>query len=189
MKETDDELIARCKDGDMSAFNLIVQRYKTPLTNPVCRFLDDQEAAEDLTQEVFIRIYRNINRYRADIAGFRTWIYRITANLCKNEMRSRRRRSRILVNAATSDQEELIEYIQDTSPRPDHQLEEKELQEVLNRAISSLPEKFRLILVLRDVEGMSYEEISRIVNKPLGTVKSRINRARLLLKNRMKAYI
>jgi RNA polymerase sigma-70 factor (ECF subfamily) len=192
MSESDDELIARCRNGDMSAFDLIVQRYKVPLVNFAYRFVDDQETAEDLAQETFIRIYKNVKRYRRDMAGFRTWMYRIAANLCKNELRNRNRRLEILVNPPMADWDtdsDPIESASDTSGGPDHQLEEKELQRVLAQAISRLPEKLRAALILRDIEGMPYEEISRIINRPVGTVKSRINRARLMLKDRMAPYV
>jgi RNA polymerase sigma-70 factor (ECF subfamily) len=192
MSKSDDELIARCKNGDMSAFDLIVQRNKVPLINFIYRFVGDQETAEDLAQETFIRIYKNARRYRSDMAGFRTWMYRIAANLCKNELRSRNRRSRILVSSAIGDQDnssDPIENAMDPSAGPDRQMEEKELQKVLTQAISCLPDRLRTVLILRDVEGMPYEEISRIINRPVGTVKSRLNRARLVLKDKMAAYI
>lgn len=192
MSESDDELIARCRNGDMSAFDLIVQRYKVPLVNFAYRFVDDQETAEDLAQETFIRIYKNVKRYRKDMAGFRTWMYRIAANLCKNELRYRNRRLEILANPPIDNRDtdsDPIESASDISAGPDRQLEEKELQRVLAQAISRLPEKLRATLILRDIEGMPYEEISRIIKRPVGTVKSRINRARLMLKDEMAAYM
>ena len=190
MSESDSELIERCKNGDMSAFDQIVQRYEVPLLNFIIRYIGDPESAEDLTQETFIRIYKNVKRYRKDKAEFRTWMYRIAANLCKNELRNRGRRSRIMVNSVSADDDsgDAIENAVDTTAGPDRQLEEKERQELLSQAISSLPDKLRTALILRDVQGMSYEEVSEIVGKPLGTVKSRINRARLMLKDRMAEY-
>jgi RNA polymerase sigma-70 factor (ECF subfamily) len=138
-----------------------------------------------------VRVYKNIKRYRKDTASFRTWMYRIAANLCKNELRNRSTRSRILVNSAIGAQSggDLMEEALDDSIGPDLQLEEKELQRVLAQAISRLPEKLRISIILRDIEGMTYEEISRIINRPIGTVKSRINRARLMLKDKMSAYM
>jgi len=192
MNESDAELMTRCKDGDMTAFDILIHRHKTPLVNFIYRFIGDPDSAEDLAQETFIRVYRNIDRYRHDMAGFRTWMYRIASNLCKNELRNRSRRPRILVNNAIGNQDDEgnpIENMVDPSPRPDGQVEEKELQDVLARAISGLPEKLRIALILRDIEGMSYEEISQTIRKPVGTVKSRINRARLMLKDKMAAYV
>ncbi|MFC1718252.1 RNA polymerase sigma factor [Candidatus Poribacteria bacterium] len=189
MSDSDCELMERLKDGDMSAFDLIVQRYKASLINFAYRFVGDQETAEDLAQETFIRIYKNAGRYRSDMAELRTWMYRIAANLCKNELRSRSRRSKILVNTAIGNQNDPIAGVVDNGPGPDRQLEEKELQKVLTSAISSLPEKLRTALILRDIEGMAYDEISQVIQKPVGTVKSRINRARLMLKDKMEAYV
>jgi RNA polymerase sigma-70 factor (ECF subfamily) len=192
MNESDAELMTRCKDGDMTAFDILIYRHKTPLINFIYRFIGDPDSAEDLAQETFIRIYRNIDRYRHDMAGFRTWMYRIASNLCKNELRNRNRRPRILVNNAIGDQDDErspVENTVDPSPGPDGQVEKKELQDVLTRAISGLPEKLRIALILRDIEGMSYEEISQTIKRPVGTVKSRINRARLMLKDKMAAYV
>jgi len=191
MNESDGELVARCKNGDMSAFDLIVRKHKVPLINFAYRFIGDRDTAEDLVQETFVRVYKNIKRYRKDTASFRTWMYRIAANLCKNELRNRSTRSKILVNSAIGAQSSgnLMEEALDDSMGPDLQLEEKELQRVLAQAISRLPEKLRISIILRDIEGMTYEEISRIINRPVGTVKSRLNRARLMLKDKMSAYM
>lgn len=189
MKESDDELVIRFKNGDLSAFDLIVQRYRKPLINFVFRFLYDRESAEDLTQEVFIRVYKNIKRYRSDVAGFRTWIYRIAVNLCKNEIRNRSRRSRTLANFDEIGGDAQITNIQDASLEPDRKLEEKEMQEILAKAISSLPEKYKTVIILCDIENMTYNEIARIIKRPIGTVRSRINRGRLMLKDKMANYI
>jgi len=145
-----------------------------------------------LAQETFIRLYKNVKRYRRDMSGFRTWMYRIAANLCRNELRNRKRRSEILLNSAIGDHDSGSNPIENAvyaSAGPDRQLEEKELQKVLTQAISRLPEKLRMVLVLRDIEGMPYEDISQIISRPVGTVKSRINRARLMLKDEMAAYV
>ena len=190
MSDSDRELMERVKNGDASAFDLIVQRHKTWLINFTYRFLGDQETAEDIAQEAFLRVYKNAGRYRSDKAGLRTWMYRIAANLCKNELRSRGRRWRIMVDPAigSQDGDNPVENVMDTSPGPDGQLEEKELQKTLESAISRLPEKLRTVLILRDIEGMAYEDISQVIKKPLGTVKSRLNRARLALKDKMASY-
>jgi RNA polymerase sigma-70 factor (ECF subfamily) len=191
MNESDGELVARCKNGDMSAFDLIVHKHKVPLINFAYRFIGDRDTAEDLVQETFVRVYKNISRYRKDTASLRTWMYRIAANLCKNELRNRSTRSKMLVNSAmvAQDSSVLTEEMMDGSRGPDRQLEEKELQKVLAQAISRLPERLRISIILRDIEGMTYEEISRVINRPIGTVKSRINRARLMLRDKMSAYM
>ena len=192
MGRSDSELIALCQNGDASAFDLIVQRHKVPLINYIYRCVGDRETAEDLAQETFIRIYRSIRRYRKDMAGFRTWMYRIATNLCKNELRNRGRRSKTLVNSAAGYQHNGIdptENMPDTSAGPDAQLEGKELEKVLTQAISQLPDRLRTVLVLRDIEEMPYSEISQIIGRPVGTVKSRINRARLMLRDKVAPYV
>lgn len=191
MSDSDRKLMERLKDGDMSAFDEIVEKHKVSLINFAYRFVGNRETAEDIAQETFIRIYNNANRYRSDKAGLRTWMYRIAANLCKNELRSRKRRSKVLVSPAMGDQEgiyNIMENTPDDSPGADSQLEEKELQNILSSAISRLPEKLRAVLILRDIEGMAYDEISQILKKPTGTIKSRLNRARLMLKGKMAVY-
>ena len=190
MSGSDKELMERCKNGDMSAFDLLVQRHKAPLINFIYRSIGDPETAEDLAQETFIRIYKNIGKYRKDIAAFRTWMYRIAANLCRNELRNRGRRWSVLVNSAIGEQDDdPVVNAADVSAGPDGQLEEKELQEILANTLSRLPERLRNVLILRDIEGMPYEEIAEIMGKPLGTVKSRLNRARLMLKDKIAAYV
>lgn len=186
MSDSDRELIERVKNGDASAFDLIVQRHKVSLISFAYRFLGDQETAEDVVQETFLRVYKNAGRYRSDKAGLRTWMYRIAANLCKNELRNRGRRWKIMVNPAIGSQE--VDDPIENSPGPDGQLEEKELQKTLELAISRLPDKLRTVLILRDIEGMAYEDISQVIKKPLGTVKSRLNRARLALRDKMASY-
>jgi len=189
MTESDEKMINRCQQGDLSAFDEIVYRYKIPLFNFIYRFLNDYETAEELTQEVFIKIYKNISKFKPEISSFRTWMYKIASNLCKNELRDRVRRPVTENRINSIDVDDQIEQIQDNTSNLDTQLEQKELQEILNLAISSLPEKYRIVIILRDIENMPYEEIAKIIGKPDGTVKSRLNRARLMLKDKMKAYI
>jgi len=191
--ESDDKLMLRCQEGDASAFDQIVQHHRTTLFNFIYRFINDRESAEELTQEVFIRIYKNIGKFRPELSGFRTWMYRIASNLCKNELRNRSRHSKIITKSTSANTDEKgdnqIEKLQDASPGPDIQLEQNELREILNSAISYLPEKYRTVIILRDIEDMPYGDIAKIINKPEGTVKSRLNRARHMLKDKMKDYI
>lgn len=192
MSESDDELITRCIDGDISAFDFIVERYKVPLFNFIYRYIMDYETAEDLTQEVFLRVYKNIRNYKAEKSKFRTWIYRIARNLCKNEIRNRKRRSKIFVDEFDfeyNDEQDIIQNAKGNSEFLFHKLENDELKKIVSRSISSLPEKFRLVLILRDIQRLSYEEISKIINKPIGTVKSRLNRARLMLREKIQNYL
>jgi RNA polymerase sigma-70 factor, ECF subfamily len=198
MPELDDELMKRCQQGDVDAFNLIVRRHRVPLVNFIAQFIGDVDSAEDLAQETFVRMFKAAKRYRVGAAKFSTWMYHIASNLCKNELRNRGRRRRFFVDSLEkskdapnlSDTDDLIA----TAPahvsfQPENQLERKELQHTVQTAIAELPERYRLPLILRDLQGLSYEEISDTLTLPLGTTKSRINRARLMLKDKLKNYV
>jgi RNA polymerase sigma-70 factor (ECF subfamily) len=175
---TDEELIARFQDGDGYAFDQLVRRYKEPLLNFIYRFLGDLSEAEDIVQETFYRVYKNKHYYK-EVAKFSTWIYTIASNLAKTELRRRRRRKVFSIHRESSSEKdiELPDVKSDPEKEVNTVLTEKEIQ----KAISNLPPKFRQVIILRDVQGFSYEEISSIIKVPLGTVKSRVNRARLRL--------
>jgi RNA polymerase sigma-70 factor (ECF subfamily) len=188
---SDHELIAAVQAGDEQAFHELVRRYRTPITNFIFRMLDDYDRAAELTQETFLRVYANIARYRATF-HFSTYIYRIATNLAISELRQRRRRKLVSLFTPWShheDEEETRLDIPDERPLQDADLIERERQAAVGRAIQTLPEKYRAALVLRDVEGLSYEEIASVLNISEGTVKSRINRARGLLRDKLRAYL
>lgn len=199
MPESDDELMQRYQKGDEEAFNCIVRRHHKPLVNFIARFTGDRDNAEDLAQDTFIRMFKAANRYKPGRAQFKTWMYFIARNLCKNEIRNRGRRERYRVdNVITKDHtslgnEDQIDLIAtapaDKSFQPEVAIERKELQETTKKAITELPEKYRFPLILRDIQGLSYEEISKILELPNGTTKSRINRARLMLKDKLKPFM
>ncbi len=194
--ELDDELMERYRAGDENAFTLLVRRHQQPLINFIARFINDRDSAEDLAQETFIRIFKAARRYKPGRAHFKTWMYHIAKNLCKNELRNRGRRDRYRVdNVVNSEGEDtaqidLIETASaDPSSQPEVALERKELQDAIQAAIAELPEKYRVPLVLRDLQGLSYDEISDVLELRSGTTKSRINRARLMLKDKLKSFI
>ncbi len=196
MPDLDDELMLKCKDGDKDAFSLIVNKYRTPLINFIARMGVDRETAEDLAQETFIRMYRAVPRYKVEAAKFTTWMYKIAVRLCQNELRNRRRRGRYMLKAtiAGGEGDDDVHDIVANAPahvsyRPDYQLQKKELYATVQNAIATLSEKYRVPLVLRDIQEMNYNEISKIMSIPVGTVKSRINRARLMLKDKLKKYM
>ena len=186
----DHELLAAIRDGDEAAFQEIVRRYRNPITNFVYRMIDDYERAVELAQETFIRVYTSASRYQANYS-FSTYIYRIATNLAISELRRRKRRKVVsLFSPFTNDDGEAIEIDPpDANPLQDEALIERERRTAVARAITSLPEKYRAAIVLRDVEGLSYERIAEVLNLSEGTVKSRINRARNLLKEKLSAYI
>ena len=198
MPDLDDELMQQCQQGNMEAFDLIVRRNQVPLVNFIARFLGDPDSAEDLAQETFVRMFKAIKRYKSGAAKFSTWMYHIASNLCKNELRNRGRRGRFLVDSVTTESSSGLEPIEEdliaTAPahvslQPGNQLEQKEREHAVQSAISELPERYRLPLVLRDLQELSYEEISETLNLPLGTTKSRINRARLILKDKLRSFV
>lgn len=199
MLDLDDELMERYQKGDESAFTLLVRRHQQPLVNFIARFINDRNSAEDLAQETFIRIFKAAHRYKPGRAHFKTWMYHIAKNLCKNELRNRERRDKYRVDNvidsgsdSNGDSEE-IDLIVNTPAnqafQPEVALERKELRNALQKAIAELPEQYRLPLVLRDLQGLSYEEISEVLELRSGTTKSRINRARLMLKDKLKPFI
>jgi len=187
---TDHELLAAIRDGDDAAFQEIMRRYRNPIINFVYRMLDDYERSVDLAQETFIRIYTSAARYKANY-NFSTYIYRIATNLAISELRQRKRRKLVpLLSSFTDEHGEAMEMdLADGAPLQDESLIGMERRQAVARAIGSLPVKYRVAVVLRDIEGKSYEDIARVLELSEGTVKSRINRARNLLKDKLGAYI
>ena len=197
MPDLDDELMERYRAGDENAFTLLVRRHQQPLVNFIARFISDRDGAEDLAQETFIRIFKASRHYQPGRAHFKTWMYHIASNLCKNELRNRGRRDRYRVdNVVDSNDEGDVEQIDlierapaDASFQPEVALERKELDDAIQTAISELPEQYRAPLILRDLQGLSYDEISETLELRDGTTKSRINRARLMLKDKLKSFV
>ncbi|MEO8572999.1 MAG: sigma-70 family RNA polymerase sigma factor [Pyrinomonadaceae bacterium] len=186
---SDHALIEATKNGDEDAFTIIINRYRSPITNYLYRFLNDYEEAVDLAQETFVRVYFAIDRYHTDYA-FSTYIYRIATNLAISEIRKRKRRTILsLTGLFQSDAEDNTEFQPtDDRPLPDKDLIDDEQGRVIARAIATLPTKYRVPVILRDIEGKTYEEIATILELGLGTTKSRISRARALLKEKLRNY-
>ena len=186
---SDHALIEATKNGDEAAFAIIVGRYRNPITNYLYRFLNDYEEAVDLAQETFVRVYFAIERYHTDYA-FSTYIYRIATNLAISEIRKRKRRTILsLTGLFQSDAEDTTEFQPtDNRPLPDKDLIDDEQGRVIAKAIAALPPKYRVPIILRDIEGRTYDEIAEILELGLGTTKSRISRARGLLKEKLKHY-
>ncbi|HQZ83112.1 MAG TPA: sigma-70 family RNA polymerase sigma factor [Pyrinomonadaceae bacterium] len=189
-KRSDHELIEATKNGDESAFTEIVSRYKSPITNYLYRFLNDYEEAVDIAQETFVRVYFAIDRYHTQFA-FSTYIYRIATNLAISEIRRRKRRRLFSISGIfAGDKEEPTEFeIPDERRLPDDELLENERDTQIAKAIAALPEKYRIPIILRDVEGRTYEEVSAVMDLGLGTTKSRISRGRALLKEKLQEYL
>jgi RNA polymerase sigma-70 factor, ECF subfamily len=180
LKTLDDSaLVARFLEGDRRGFSELVERYQTRLLNFVYRTTGDRERAEDLVQETFIRVYRHLHRFDQS-KKFSTWIYTIASNLAKNELRNRSRNPLVLFQAIRktweADQRPL-EW-EDNTYRPDDLFRKRHLRHLVESAVEELPEHHRVVFVLREMEGKTYEEIAEITGCNLGTVKSRLNRAR-----------
>jgi RNA polymerase sigma-70 factor (ECF subfamily) len=186
---SDHDLIEAAKNGDEAAFAVIVNKYRNPITNYLYRFLNDYEEAVDLAQETFVRVYFAIERYHTDYA-FSTYIYRIATNLAISELRKRKRRTILsLTGLFQTETDDTTEFQpEDKKPLPDKNLVDDEQARVIAKAIATLPAKYRVPIILRDIEGKSYEEIASILELGLGTTKSRISRARGLLKEKLKNY-
>lgn len=186
---SDEEIMVRCAQGSEEAFQILVSRYRARIINLITRFVGDPDRAEDISQEVFIRVYRNRERYRKS-GKFSTWIFTIAANLAKNEIRRKVRHRRVV---SMDDEKEpgtsLAATLADQGVGPGGTLERKELEVLILGAIESLPERYRMALVLRDLEGLAYEEVSRVLGIPGGTVRSRINRARLMVKDKLESLV
>ncbi len=186
---SDHQLIEATKAGDEAAFGEIMRRYRNQLTNYIYRFLNDYEEAVDLAQETFVRVYFALERYHTDYA-FSTYIYRIATNLAISEIRKRKRRKLVSLTGLFQfgDEEAQDFNPPDEKPLADANLVESEQNQTIARAIAALPEKYRAPIVLRDIEGKSYEEIAQILELGLGTTKSRISRARGLLRDKLQKF-
>jgi RNA polymerase sigma-70 factor (ECF subfamily) len=175
----DSEVVQRFLDGEERAFGELVSRYDSRLINFVYRTVGDRERAQDLVQETFVRVYRHLHRFDQS-KKFSTWIYTIASNLAKNELRNRSRNPLVLFQTIKKNWDadhRPLEW-EDESLKPDDLYRKRHLKEMVDKAVNELPEHHRLVFVLRELEGKSYEEIAEITDTNLGTVKSRLNRAR-----------
>jgi RNA polymerase sigma-70 factor (ECF subfamily) len=175
----DGRVVQAFLDGDATAFTELVVRYQTRLLNFVYRTIGDRERAEDLVQEAFIRVYRHLHRFDQS-KKFSTWIYTIASNLAKNELRNRSRNPLVLFQTIRKqwDADHRPLQFEDSSSRPDDLYRKRHLKELVESSVAQLPEHHRVVFVLRELEGKTYEEIAEITGCNLGTVKSRLNRAR-----------
>ncbi len=175
----DSDVVAAFLGGEERAFQELVQRYQTRLLNFIYRTIGDRERAEDLVQEVYIRVYRHLHRFDRS-KKFSTWIYTIASNLAKNELRNRSRNPLVLFQTIKKNwqDEDRPLQIEDATSRPDDLNRKRHLRALVEDTVAKLPEHHREVFVLRELEGKSYEEIAEITDCNLGTVKSRLNRAR-----------
>jgi RNA polymerase sigma-70 factor (ECF subfamily) len=179
------ELIARARQGDLDAFNHVVEQYQRSVYNLCLRMLSSPQAAEDATQEAFISAYRAINSYRG--GSFRSWLFRIATNACYDELRRRRSRPAISLDEPRGPEELPIDLPQ-TGPSLEDHAQQLELAGYLQEALGALPADQRAAIVLCDVQGFDYSEIAQITGVSLGTVKSRIARARARLRELLSTH-
>ena len=171
----------RLRAGDAPAFEELVMTYQHRVFGVALRMLGNRAEAEDVAQEAFVRAHRALGEFRGD-AKLSTWLYAITSRLCLNRLASGERR-------LTRQGEDALLRLSDAGPRPDAALERRELETALGRAIAELPEDRRIVVVLRDIEGLSYEEIAQVLELTLGTVRSRLHRARADLKEKLERFL
>jgi RNA polymerase sigma-70 factor (ECF subfamily) len=180
LRELDDSsLVASFLGGERRAFTELMDRYHTRLLNFIYRTIGDRDRAEDLVQETFIRVYRHLHRFDQS-KKFSTWLYTIAGNLAKNELRNRSRNPLVLfqtIKTAWDTDHRPLEW-EDNTYRPDDLYRKRHLKETIDRAVAQLPDHHRVVFVLRELEGKTYDEIAEITGVNLGTVKSRLNRAR-----------
>jgi len=180
---SDEALLSSSLEGNLVAFDLLVDRYYDRLYGYLIRFLKDSDMAEDLLQETFLRVWKNRAEFR-NIASFSTWIYTIAGNLARSEWR-RRKRWRMIRLGPSRDEEEPEIELADEGIGPDSIVEIRMAVEELTEEVHKLPDRYREVVILRDIQGMTYEEIAGIVQVPVGTVKSRLNRGRLILQEKL----
>jgi RNA polymerase sigma-70 factor (ECF subfamily) len=187
-KSSDQALVERVQQGDRSAFDMLVVRYQHKVVKLIMRYVRDQAEAQDVAQEAFIKAYRAIPRFRGDSA-FYTWLYRIAINTAKNHLVAAKRRP-LDYNMDIQDPEQYDMHarLKDVDT-PEGTLLSEEIRETVNQAIEALPEDLRTAIMLRELEGMSYEEIATAMECPVGTVRSRIFRAREAIDKRLRPLL
>ena len=190
--ETDEALVSAFQAGDKAAFDKLVIRHQDNVFNLVYRFLGDYEESNDCAQETFIKVFKSVKKFKFESA-FSTWLYRVAVNTCKNRLKSSafrwRKKTVPIQNPEGTGTGNPSPEIRDDSPSPLNGLERKERMRSIQKAINSLPEEQNRVVVLRDIQGLSYEEITVVTGLNLGTVKSRLARGRMELRNRLKGRI
>lgn len=181
------ELVRRCKGGDLTAFEQLVIMHQKLIYNLAYRMMGNQEDANDVVQEAFLRAFKSINKFNMD-SSFSTWLYRIASNICIDQLRKRKRVKIFPLANQDGCRENNAAFIAQSDDLPEEQVERRDIREKVQKAINNLPEEQRIIIVLRDIQGRSYKEIGEILRLNTGTVKSRISRARTCLKEELQKF-
>jgi len=185
-KEEELKLVKRCLSGEKEALEEFVNLFQKPIFNLAYRLCGDRDSAEDIAQESLIRALENLKNFKGESSLY-TWLYRITTNIFYDHLRQRKELSYDQMVYGEEEETTGLE-LPDEDTSVEKEVERRDIQEIVRREIEKIPSYYRTVLVLYDIEGFSYEEICQILQKPLGTVKSRLNRARELLKQRLEKY-
>lgn len=183
MNYPEKDLVNRSKSGDVEAFEELIMSYEKKIYNMALRMTNNREDASDIAQEVCIKIFKSINTFKEN-SSFSTWVYRITSNVCIDEMRKRKNVVHLTLTNSSDEEYELP--VEDKGKLPEEIVESRERVGLLKGYIQELAPDYKMMIILRDIQGYSYEEISKMLNINMGTVKSRLNRARNLLKDKLK---
>jgi RNA polymerase sigma-70 factor (ECF subfamily) len=181
-------LIHEAQHGSLDAFNSLVLAYQDVLFNTALRILSDEDLAADATQEAFISAFRALNSYRG--GSFKAWLLRTVTNACYDELRRRKRRPTTPLEPVTEDGEEMDSprWLTDPSASPEEQIDQADLEHAIQHCLDALPTDFKTVVVLADIQGLDYTEVARAAKVPLGTIKSRLARARLRLRECLQAF-
>ena len=188
-REVDQQLVERVQNGDKQAFNLLVTKYQRKLARLLSHFIRDAAEVEDVTQEAFVKAYRALPSFRGDSA-FYTWLYRIGINTAKNFLVSQGRKIQTLEGVSNEDAEDFEDnsLLREVNT-PESELMSKQIAQTVSKSLDSLPEELRSAIVLREIDGLSYEEIATIMDCPIGTVRSRIFRAREAISEQLRPLL
>jgi len=190
-RDLDDQLVRAFQSGHQNAFDQLVLRHQDRVFTVCYRFFGNHQEAHDMAQEIFIKVYKNLSGFRAEAAFF-TWLYRITINSCKNRLKSleyKYRQKQVSLSNPNHTESQSPKEPADTQPSPLDALEKMEKGQMIQKAIDALPKEQKMMIILRDIEGLAYEEIIKLTGLRLGTVKSKLARARILLREKLKGVV
>lgn len=190
MESCDEDLVAKSKRGDMEAFRILIERHEKGIYNLAYRMLKNVQDAKDAAQEIFLKVFASLRGFRGE-SSFTTWLYRIATNECINRLRRPRFLSLDELKREYEDERNPIEPPQliDTSPLPEELAERREIQQLVHKAMDELPDHYRLVVTLRHLQGLSYNEMAAALDLPVGTVKTYLFRAKKILKAKLQRFV
>ncbi|KUO48976.1 MAG: hypothetical protein APF76_10100 [Desulfitibacter sp. BRH_c19] len=181
----DNILVQQVKDGNIASFEMLVARYEKQVYNITYRYTGNRDDAFDLSQEAFLKAYRGIKNFRQE-STFKTWVYHIASNVCRDYLRKGKKYIEVSIDESVRGEDgDMEKQFADSNKGPDEVYESKELSEFIQSIIDDLQQEYKEVIVLREIQQLSYEEIAKVLNCSLGTIKSRLNRARKILKEKI----